>query len=423
MTSTHLTKANSSAWAALRYREFRWMYTAMIVSFIGSSMQNAAINWHVWTITQSELALGLVGLVRILPIIVFSLVGGVVADAVDRRRLLIRTQTLLLTTAGLLALATLGGSTTIWMIYLLTAISGGIVAFDQPARNALLPALIPERELPNATRLNVLMFTFTSVLGPMIAGWLLARVSPGIAYAVNAASFLPVVLVLLWLRQLVLNTRPSAKRDISFKSMLEGWHFVRNSPPIWSSMLLDFVATFFASAQQLMPVYATDILKVNAEGYGLLSAAPAIGAALGAVLMAQYGSRIKQHGTVMVWSVGFFGAATIVFGLSAAFVISLVAMAITGFADAVSAGIRSPMRQILTPDHLRGRMLGVNMIFFMGGPQLGEFEAGLLAQLTTPVFSVVSGGVATILAVAAIAYVYPSLRAYREDRLVRETPA
>jgi MFS family permease len=352
------------------------------------------------------------------PIIVLSLVGGVVADAVDRRKLLVRTQTLLLIIAALLALVTLSGHASIWVIYLLTAASGGVVAFDQPARNALLPRLVPEREIPNSSRLNILMFQVTGVTGPLVAGWLLARVSPGLAYAFNALSFLPVILVLLWLRRIPAANRPSEQRDISLNAMLEGWRFVRKSPALWSSMLLDFVATFFASAMQLLPVYATDILKVGAEGYGILSAAPAMGALLGAVVMAQYGGRIRRQGMVMIWAVVFFGIATIVFGLTNVFIISLLALAATGLTDTLSAGVRSPMRQLLTPDHLRGRMLGINMIFFMGGPQLGEFEAGLVAERYGPVFSVVSGGIVTVLVVAGIAYGYPALRGYEERQLV-----
>ncbi len=417
MTTTVPAKANSSAWGVLRYREYRWMYIALAISFIGSAMQTAAINWHVWNLTGSELALGLVGLVRIVPVIVLSLFGGVVADAVDRRKLLIGTQILLLLLAGLLAFGTLNGWVSLIFIYVLTAAAGGLVAFDSPARNALLPALIPEHELPNASRLNVLMFTLTGAIGPAIAGLLLARFGPGMAYAANALSFVPVVLILLVLRNVAIKTKATTKRDIRLNSMLEGWHFVRRSPALWASMLLDFVATFLASATQLLPVYATDILKVGAVEYGWLSAATNLGATIGAAFMAQFGSRLRWQGQVMLWSVGIFGAATIVFGFSQLFWISMIALAVTGLMDSISAGIRNPMRQILTPDHLRGRMLGINMIFFMGGPQLGEFEAGLVAQLTTPVFSVVSGGVATVLAVGAIAWLYPVLRSYQEDAI------
>jgi MFS family permease len=409
---------SATAWAALRYPQFRWFFLAQMISIAGSSMQLAAVNWHVWNLTRSELALGVVGLVRIVPIIVLSLLGGVVADAVDRRKLQIYTQSAMLVFAGILGISTLTGSDSLLLIYLMTAGIAGMIAFDQPARNALLPNLIPNHELPNAVRLNVLMFQITAMVGPVLAGLLLGALGPGLAYTLNALSFLPVIVVLFMLRVGPIQQAAGSKREISLRAMMEGLRFVRGERLLWSSMLLDFIATFLASAIVLLPVYSTEILKVDATGYGILSAAPAIGSTLGALLMAQYAIRVRRQGLTMVVSVAVFGAATIIFGLSSVFVVSLLALALTGFADAISTAIRGPLRQMLTPDHLRGRMLSVNMIFFMGGPQLGEFEAGVVAHLAGPVFSVVSGGILTVAAAAAIAYAFPDLRAYREQDVI-----
>ncbi|MDZ4766305.1 MAG: MFS transporter [Chloroflexota bacterium] len=408
---------SDSAWSVFRHPQYRSLYITQLISVTGAAMQLAAINWHVWELTNDELALGVVGLVRILPIIVLSLLGGVIADAVDRRKLLMTTQTLMFVFSGILAVSVLSGSNSLPLIYGMTALIAGMSAFDQPARAALMPNLVPKAELSKAVRLNVLMWQVTSVLGPVVAGLLLARVGPGGAYLFNALSFAPEIVVLFFLRGV--RTTPGLgeageKREISFAALTEGLRFVKNTPLLWSSMLLDFFATFFSSALALLPVYATEILRVGAEGYGILAAAPAIGSTVGAVTMAQIGGRFKAQGKLMLWSVAAYGVFTVLFGVSTSFGLSLILLAGVGLSDSISTVIRGTLRQLLTPDRLRGRMLSVNMIFFMGGPQLGEFEAGALARATTPAFSVLSGGVATVLAVGLIAYLVPGLRRYRE---------
>lgn len=402
----------SPAWGVLRHRDFRWFYIAQFISLIGSSMQLAAVNWHVWTLTRDELALGLVGLVRVLPIIAFALAGGVIADSFDRRKLQIITQTGMFIAAAAMGIATLTGQASLPIIYGATALIAGMVAFDQPARRAMMVALVPPERIGDVGRVNVILFTVTSVLGPAIAGAALAQFGPGIAYLLNGLSFLPVVLVLFFVRP-----RPSdtpASRP-SFGAMVEGLRFVWGQPVLRATMLLDFLATFFSSALTLLPVYATDVLKVDELGYGILFAAPAIGAAIGSVAMAQIGSRLKQPGRVMLWAVGGYGAATVLFGFSSVFAFSMLALALTGLMDAISTGIRSPMRDLLTPDHMRGRTIGVNMIFFMGGPQLGEFEAGVMARAFGAPFSVISGGLATIFITGLIALKVPALQTYREQ--------
>lgn len=421
--STSSPEASGSAWSVLRHPGFRWFFIAQIFSVTGSAMQLAAVNWDVWRITHNELALGVVGLVRIVPIIVLSLLGGVVADAMDRRRLQLATQTLMLIFAGILAFITITGNESLALIYILTAAISGMSAFDQPARNAMIPNLVEPHEISHAARLNVVMYTVTSVLGPVIAGFILATAGSGAAYLFNALSFLPVVIVLIGLKRVLMPAPVGAKREISLNAMFEGLRFVRSSPLLWSTMLVDFFATLLASATVLLPVYATDVLKVGATGYGVLTAAPAIGATLGAIVMAQYGGRIQKQGVVMLWAVAWFGVATIVFGYSTVFWLSLLALAGTGFTDSISAGIRSPLRQVLTPDHLRGRMLSVNMMFFMGGPQLGEFEAGVVARAFGPVISVVTGGIATVLCVVWIAYSFPTLTRYRTGMELAEADA
>src|ERR1043166_160932 len=391
-------EVRQSAFSSLRHRDFRLLWMGQIVSITGSQMQQAAINWHIYVLTRSAFALGMLGACRAVPIILCSLMGGVVADVVDRRRLMVVTQTLMLTCSALLAIITFGGLTHAWPIFLLTAIASAAWAFDTPARQALMPMLVPARDFPNAVSLSMLMFHIGLISGPPLAGFLLASHGPGLVYALNAASFMAVIGGLALMHT---PGRPekneSESSEISLAALMEGLRFVWRTPIIVQTMTLDFVATFFASANQLLPIYAKDILAVGARGYGFLAAAPAAGAIIAGLVVARMGVLRKQGLTVIV-SVGFYGAATVAFGLSRVFWFSLVMLAATGAADAVSTILRQTIRQLITPDNLRGRMTSVNMIFFMGGPQLGEVEAGTVAALFGAPLSVVTGGVACVIA-------------------------
>jgi MFS family permease len=211
--------------------------------------------------------------------------------------------------------------------------------------------------------------------------------------------------------------------EVSWAAAREGLEFVFRTPLIRSTMLLDFFATFFASAMALLPMVATDLLHVGAEGYGWLSAAPSVGAAIAGVIMAPIAGRIRRRGAVLLWAVALYGVATIAFGLTRDFAVAFACLAMTGAADNVSMVIRNIIRQLATPDHIRGRMTSVNMIFFMGGPQLGELEAGLVAQSFGVVASVVTGGVGCVAAVAWIAARTPALRRYRREDAVGDLAA
>ena len=360
-------------------------------------MQLVAINWHVYLLTKSALALGMVGLVRVVPIVLCSLAGGVAADAFDRKRLMLITQSIMLGSAALLALVTAAGLRAVWPIYLLTAISSAASAFDTPARQALLPALVSGRDFPNAVSLSFVAFQIAMVVGPMLAGLVLASSGPAIVYAVNATSFLAVIVAVLMIHA---SGREAAGGSgaMSFAALTEGLRFVWRTPIIVQTMTLDFVATFFASATALLPIFAAEILRVGARGLGMLAAAPAAGAVIAGLFMARTGKWPKPGAAVLV-SIATYGAATVGFGFSRVFWFSLVMLALTGAADTVSTVIRQTIRQLVTPDRLRGRMTSVNMVFFMGGPQLGELEAGLLASAAGAPFSVVIGGIGCLVAV------------------------
>ena len=393
------------------------MFAGQFISITGSQMQLVTINWHVYLLMKpygekaAAAALGAVGLVRVLPIIVCSLAGGVVADAVDRKRLIMVTQSVMLASAAALAFFTARGLSRVWPIYALTALASAAVAFDNPARQALMPSLVPARDFPNAVSLGFVSFQIAMVVGPVLGGVVLARYGPATVYAINAASFLAVIAAMLLIRAGG-KVRGDESGRVSLEALKEGLSFVWRTPVMVQTIALDFIATFFASANALLPIFASKVLNVGERGYGLLAAAAAFGAVVTGLMLARRPAWRRPGLTILV-SVAIYGAATVVFGFSRYYWLSLLMLAVTGAADTVSTVIRQTIRQLLTPDRLRGRMTSVNMIFFMGGPQLGELEAGLVASVAGAPFSVVLGGVGCLIAVVLTAARAGELLRYR----------
>lgn len=385
-------------------------------------MQVVAINWHVYLLTGSPLALGLLGLVRVVPVIVFSLWGGIVADRRDRRSVLLVSQSVMTLAAIVLSGLTFFHAETTHWLYLLTAVSAAATAFDNPARNALVPRLVPREVLPGAIALNLTMFHTSMIAGPGLAGLLIAgfgtagRRGVALIYLLNALSFLAVLVVLATMR--TSGAVEDGGRSVSVaESLREGLRFVFRTPAMVWTMTLDFFATFFSGALSLLPIFADQVLKVGPAGYGTLAAAPAAGALAGS-LFTSLRPLPDRQGKILLWAVAAYGTATVVFGLSRSYPLTLLALAAVGLSDLFSTVVRVTLRQLITPDELRGRMTSVNMIFFMGGPQLGELEAGLVASLFLPValgatVSVVSGGALTIALAAVVAAVTPVIRDYR----------
>jgi len=408
---------DASAFVALRHRNFRLLWLGQLVSMSGTMMQGAAILWHISLLAPpgwKALALGMVGLARLGPILVFGLWSGVVADAVDRRRLMLAAQIVMMLAATTLALVTAWGLATPAVVLLVAGMGAAAGAADGPARQALLPSLVPREHLPNAIGLNSILFQTASVVGPAVAGLALAATGVATVYALNALSFLAVIGALLLMRGLP-PTGPAPRGAISLRALGEGVRFVFGKSLIRSTMLLDGLATFFCSATALLPLFAQDVLQVGPRGYGWLYAAPSIGAVLTSAVMVRLADRIKRRGVVLLCAVTVYGMATVGFGLSRTFSLMFLALAAMGAADTISAVLRNIVRQLETPDRLRGRMVGISMLFFMGGPQLGEFEAGLVAQWLGAGVSVVVGGVASLLTTAWIAWRTPALRAYRRS--------
>jgi MFS family permease len=407
---------------ALKNRRYFYLWAGLLISIAGSQMQITALFWHIRDLTGSPdpLALGGIGLARILPIILFSVISGSVADTFNRRTIIFITQSMLALVALALAVLTFTGHIALWHIYALTALQAAAVAFDLPARQAMVPNLVPAKDLANAFSMQSIASNSGSVIGPMLAGVVIASLGQAYTYLFNAISFMAVIVALILIGQVTQDTRKSS--GVNLSAMKDGFRFIFSRPMILSTMLLDFVATFFASANTMMPIVARDILKVGEVGYGFLSAAQSVGSVLAALIISQIRS-LRRQGPVFLWAVVVFGAATVAFGVAHIFILALLALIIMGAADAVSTIIRNTIRQLQTPDHIRGRMTAVNQIFFQGGPQLGEVEAGVVAQLFGVPFAIISGGIGCIVGTILIVLKWPQIRAYNNESIPAGVPA
>ncbi|MEW6718473.1 MAG: MFS transporter [Chloroflexota bacterium] len=402
---------------SLRHSRFRLLWIGLLISVAGSRMQFWGLLWHIRTLSDQPIALGAIGLARILPVIFFSLIGGALADVVNRRRVLFFTQAVLILVALSLGVLTLGGQITLWHIYTLTIIQAIAISFDLPARQSLVPNLVSVHDLPNAFSMQSIAFTTGSIVGPALSGLVIGYLGQTQVYFINAATYLAIIAALVLMGSVQQQSDPTHPTRVDLPAVREGVHFIWKQPIILSSMLLDFFATFFSSANALLPIFARDILYVGAMEYGWLSAAQSIGAAIAAIVISQL-KEIRRQGPVLLGSVVVFGLATVGFGVSNSFLLTMLSLAVMGASDSVSVIIRNTIRQLQTPDYLRGRMVSVNQIFFMGGPQLGEVEAGLVAQFFGAPLAVISGGVACILAVGWVTHRWPQLRHYNGDEPV-----
>jgi MFS family permease len=316
--------------------------------------------------------------------------------------------------AAALAWLTFQGRIELWHIYALTALQATAVAFDTPSRQALVPNLVPARDLPNAFSMTSIAFQTGAIVGPALGGLVIAYWGLAYNYLFNAISYLAVILALILMGSVSQQTAPGRDATINLLAIREGVSFIKGHPIILSSMILDFFATFFSSANTLMPIVAVDVLHVGAVEYGWLSAAQSIGAVAAALVISQV-SALRRQGPVFLGSVVLFGAATVVFGLSDRFTLAMLALMVVGASDSVSTIIRNTIRQLQTPDYIRGRMTSVNQIFFTGGPQLGEVEAGAVAQIFGAPFAIITGGLGCILAVLWVLRKWPQLARYNGD--------
>jgi MFS family permease len=399
---------------SLRYRQFRLLWFGLMISVAGSEMQTWALLWHVRTLSKLPIALGAIGLARVAPIMLFSLIGGTLADSKSRRLVLFFTQGAMAATSLALALLTFTNRIELWEMYVLTGLSAVAVAFDGPARNAIIANLVPAAHLPNAFSMISIARKTGAICGPALSGLVIASLGQGYTYLLNALSFTAVILALVLMGNIPQAQSRTPLKLLDFGAIWAGIQFVRKSRIVLATMLLDFLATFFSSANALLPIYVVDIFRAGGIAYGWLSAAQAIGATTAALVISQR-KGINRQGRVLLISVWVFGLATVAFGLSRTFASAMVALIVVGASDAVSTILRNTIRQMQTPDDLRGRMVSINQMFYLGGPQLGELEAGALAQITGAPIAVVSGGIATVGVVVWAALRWPSLLNYRGD--------
>jgi MFS family permease len=396
---------------AVRIRLPRDFYVFLVSRFAsGAAMTllRSTVAWHVFELTGSAFYLGLLGAVTFVPVLSLTLIGGAVADSYDRRRVINGAQVLSLVTGALLVLATRYGLASVAVLY--AAVVGVAIAgaFEAPARSALLPALVDRAHFPRAVTISSTNQALAFVTGPALGGLLIAHAGIAQAYTV----YLGLVIVgLLGIAALRTGGDLSNRRPVSLAAIREGVSFVWRQPVILGCMSLDMFAVIFGGATALLPIFAKDILEVGPRGYGLLTSAFEIGALATSVLLVW--RRPVRTGQALLWAVAAFGLATIVFGLSRSFPLSLGAYVLVGMADQISVVMRATAVQMSTPDELRGRVSAVAMIFIGASNQLGAAESGFVAHLTSPEFTVVSGGVACLLIVALVAWRLPQLRQYQ----------
>ena len=400
-----------------RHRDFCVFWTGSFLSSMGTQFTTVAMAWQIYELTNSPLQIGLLGLARALPQIVLLLVGGLLADAMDRRKLMMCTQSGLFCVSTTLALLTFFGKATPHMLYAATMLLAIFTSLEQPSRQSMIPNLVPRANLAQALALQGTQRYVPIIAGPSLAGILLAFSGPAACYAVDACSWIAMLSALQVLRTKI--PEGGGWKSVSIESLREGFRFVWSHGVIFPLMLLDFSATFFGNARGLFPIFARDILFVGPKGLGLLYAARAVGSLLAAVGMTVLGP-VRRAGRWIIIGIGLYGLSTALFAQSRLFWFSVLMLALTGAGDTVSSILRSTINQLSTPDELRGRMSSINSIFTSNGPQLGQFESGLVAAWLGAEISALTGGLATLIIVAIIAAAFPVVRRFQIQHAKQE---
>ena len=400
-------------WRSRDYRLFAYSWFAMTFSKQIETLALAVYFVSIYSRSDAPLALGAMGLVQALPVMLLAIAGGQIADRFNRRHVLICTFSLgILSSAGLLTVVLLHGSVP-W-IFLLLGVGAIGQALGSPARAALLPQLVSTEIFATAVAWNSSVFYIAAVTGPAIGGAIMAMSqNPATPLVENPAPALVVVLVcrLIAVAGIVLlRYRPAERspQSISWESVVAGIRFVRHTKLILATITLDLFAVLLGGATYLLPIYAKDILHVGTTGLGFLRSADAVGAVCMAMLIAHL-PPMRRPGVAMLWAVAGYGVATIIFGVSQWFWLSMVMMFLVGALDNISVVVRHTLVQMLTPDEMRGRVSAVNGVFIVASNDLGGLESGLTAWLVGPVISVVAGGVGTIFVVLAAVRLWPQL--------------
>ncbi len=386
-------------------RDYRRLFAGQSVAYLGSQLTTVAIPFQVYELTHSSLAVGMIGLVSLVPLITLSLFGGAVADAVDRRKLLVATQVALGLTSAVLALNALRPHPSLWPIYACAALAAGLAGVDLPTRQAILPNLVPREKFAAAASLSQVLFQVGSVAGPALAGLIIAQVSLAAAYWIDAATAAAAIA-----GALAISPQPpeGGGRKAGLSSIQEGLAFLKGKRLLLGTFLIDINAMVFGMPRALFPALGTGLYHGGPATVGLLYAAPGAGALIGALTTGWVG-RVKQQGKAVILAVMAWGAAIAGFGLTPWLPLGLLLLALAGAADVVSAVFRSTILQLSAPDQLRGRLSSVHIAVVTGGPRVGDAEAGGVAALTTPQISVVSGGLACVAGALILAKALPDL--------------
>ena len=395
-------------YAVLRNRDFLLYLIGRFIASFGQQMLTVAVGWELYERTRSTLALGLVGLAQMVPMIFFTLPAGHVADSYNRKRIILWTTFIIAAASGGLALISALNAHVVW-IYVCLIAAGTARTFLWPASSAFLPHLVSRKDFSKAVTWNSGSFHLSSVAGPAAGGALIALTGHAASvYAINTGASLVCLLLISLVRR---HHVVAIKEKMTASNLIAGFKFVFQSKIILGTITLDMFAVLLGGAVSLLPVYSKDILKVGPSGLGILQAALPAGSLLCAMILA-HRRPLQKAGRALLWAVAGFGLATIAFGLSHFFWFSFSMLFVCGALDNISVVVRHTLVQLLTPDAKRGRVSAVNSLFIGTSNELGGFESGFVAYLVTPVFSVVSGGIGTILVVLVVAFLWPEIRKY-----------
>jgi MFS family permease len=409
------------AMRSLRHRNFQLFFGGQLISLVGTWMQSVAQSWLVYRLTGSSLLLGAVGFASQIPVFVVAPIGGTIVDRQNRHRVIIATQTSSMILAFILAWLTLSGRVQVWHIFVLAALLGVVNAFDIPGRQAFLVDMVGREDLMNAIALNSSMFNGARVIGPAIAGIMVAAVGEGWCFFANAVSYLAVIAGLLMME--VRHYDPPARTASTLENIIEGFQYVRQTGPIRALLLLlGLVSLVGMPYAVLMPIFADRILQVGARGLGLLMGATGVGALLGALTLAAKQSLRGLGKWVSVCAVGF-GVSLILFSFSRSMWLSMVLLLPVGFTMMVEMASSNTLIQSMVPDHLRGRVMAVYSMMFMGMAPFGSFFAGALADRLGAPITVAIGGLACIAGSALFAARLPGWRAEARQLIIAQAVA
>jgi MFS family permease len=391
---------------------YRRLWFGLGVSNIGQQMTAVAVAWQVYVITHSSLMVGLLGGFALVPLVVFGLYGGAVADVIDRRKLMLWTSMGLAAMSAVLFVQALAHIGSVWLLYLVVALQSGFFAVNNPARASSIPRLVGLELLPAANALQQVTWNLGFTLGPLLGGVLIAKVGLGAAYGLDLVTFSAALYAVLRLPPILPDG--AAGRRAGFASVLEGLRFLRGRKDVLMTFLVDINAMVFGMPRALFPAVAGLFYAGGAGVAGLLASAPAVGAVVAALFSGWLG-RVRRQGMAVLVAITVWGGSIAIFGLVPVLWFGLLMLALAGAADMVSAVFRSTILQTATPDALRGRLQGVFIVVVAGGPRLGDVEAGTVASVFGERVSIVSGGLLCILGVVVLAVLFPSFARYRSD--------